>query len=61
MAYLNPTDLTIFLNLCNGVHDFDEEQLSQLHKAAELVRDVFKSVEVAQDERMRASFKQMDY
>ena len=44
---------------CKGVYDFNEEELSRLHKAAEDVKEVFRLWQTRQDRRARASFGQM--
>lgn len=59
MAAITDLDRNAFENLCKGVHDFNEEELVRLHKAAEEVIEVVKSANARQQKRMRASFKQM--
>ena len=59
MAAISDSDRNVFENLCKGVHDFEEEELTRLHKAAQEVGEVLKSAIARAEKRVRASFRQM--
>jgi hypothetical protein len=59
MAVIPDLDRTPFENVSKGVHDFSEEELERLHKAALEVSEVLKSVNARAQKRMAASFRQM--
>jgi hypothetical protein len=59
MAAISDSDRSVFENLCKGVHDFDEEELARLHKAAQEVSEILKSAIARAEKRMGASFRQM--
>jgi hypothetical protein len=59
VPYISDVDRTAFENLCKGIYDFNEEELSRLHKAAEDVKEVIKLWRARQDKRAGASFTQM--
>lgn len=53
MALISDLDRNEFENVCKGVHDFDENELARLHKAAEEVKAVVQSANDRQQKRMR--------
>lgn len=54
MAHIDEPDLSTFESLVKGVHDFNEDELARLHKAAEEVRAAVESANDRQQKRMRA-------
>lgn len=48
MAVVSDLDRTVFENLCKGVHDFNEEELARLRRAAEEVKEIVKSANARQ-------------
>jgi hypothetical protein len=54
MPHINGPDLSIFQSLVNGIHDFTEDELARLHKAAQEVKEVVQSANDRQQKRMRA-------
>lgn len=59
MAAISDADRNTFENLTKGVHDFDEEELTQIHEAAEKIREVVKSANERQQKKIGGSFRQM--
>jgi hypothetical protein len=43
MPHINGPDLTAFMSVTNGVHDFNEKEMEILRKAADLVREAVKA------------------
>lgn len=59
MPVISDADRSVFQNLSKGVHNFDEQELARIHRAAEEISEVLKSVIARSEKRVRASFKQM--
>jgi len=55
MAFISDLDRSVFENVCKGVHDFAENELARLHKAAEEVKAVIQSANDREQKRMSAS------
>jgi hypothetical protein len=55
MASISDMDRNPFENLCKGVHDFNENELARLHKAAEEVKAVLQSANDRQQKGLAAS------
>jgi hypothetical protein len=54
MALISDLDRSAFESVCKGVHDFDENEVARLHKAAEEVQAIIQSANDRQQKRMRA-------
>jgi hypothetical protein len=54
VAHIDGPDLTAFLSVVNGVHDFNEKEMATLSKAAQEVKEVVQSANDRQQKRMRA-------
>ncbi len=61
MAHIDGPILSAFQNLVSGIHDFNEEEMARLGKAAEEVKAVVESANKRQEKEMMArnQFRQM--
>ena len=55
MTTISDVDKSVFENLCPGVHDFNENELVLLQKAAALVKGALEAATRRQEIRLKAN------